>query len=661
MIIVGVDTGGTFTDFVYRDEKGKWGVYKVLSTPWNPAEAVLHGIQHITDGRQCHVVHGSTVATNAILERKGARTALITNKGYEDIIEIGRQNRHRLYDLKYKKRSQLVPEELRFGIDGRINAQGEIVKEIDLEETQKLSDILEQKQVESIAMCLLFSFLKPEEEAKLADYFRNKGFFVSVSSEILSEFREYERTSTTVINAYVSPKMTRYIGHILSELKDGKLRIMQSNGGSISANTAMKEPVRTILSGPAGGVVGAFEFGRMTGFDKLITFDMGGTSTDVALIDGKLPLTVDSSIDGFPVKVPMLAIHTVGAGGGSIAYRDPGGSLRVGPISAGADPGPICYGKGDRITVTDANLFLGRLVPEHFLGGNMELHVDRIKPYFEKMAKEMGLTPVELAEGVLNVANTSMERAIRVISVERGYDPREFTLFSFGGAGGMHAAFLANLLKIPRVLIPKNPGILSAIGMLVADVIKDYSQTVMENAESCSVARLNELFSNMEEIAKEDLRKEGVPEDQMVLERHLDMRYRGQSYELIVALDSENFVEDFHNLHEKTYGYANRGKPVEIVNLRLRARGMLEKPPFRPLDTPVSEIDTEAIIGKRPVIFDGKKFNTTVYKRDFLRYGNKFDGPAIIVEYSSTTVVPPGWHVHLDSFENLILTCGENQ
>ncbi len=455
--------------------------------------------------------------------------------------------------------------------------------------------------------------------------------------------------------------MTRYIGHILSELEDGNLRIMQSNGGSISADTAMKEPVRTILSGPAGGVVGAFEFGRMTGFDKLITFDMGGTSTDVALIDGKLPLTVDSSIDGFPVKVPMLAIHTVGAGGGSIAYRDIGGSLRVGPISAGADPGPICYGKGERITVTDANLFLGRLVPEHFLGGNMELHVDRIKPYFEDMAVEMGLSPVELAEGILNVANTSMERAIRVISVEQGYDPREFTLFSFGGAGGMHAAFLANLLKIPRVLVPKNPGILSAIGMLVADVIKDYSQTIMENAENCSTTKLNELFLDMEQTARRDLLKEGVSDDHIILEKYLDMRYRGQSYELIVALDSENFVENFHNLHEKTYGYANRGKPVEIVNLRLRARGMLEKPPFHSSDNPISEIDARAVIGEKTVIFNGEELLSTVYNRDFLKYGNEFDGPAIIVEYSSTTVVPPGWHVHLDLFENLILTCGENQ
>ncbi len=655
MILIGVDTGGTFTDFIYKDESG-WGVYKLLSTPHNPAEAVLEGIKHIAGNKKCHVVHGSTVATNAILERKGAKTALITNKNYEDVIEIGRQNRHKLYDLKYKKRPPLIPGGLRFGISGRINSKGKLLNDLDFSEIEHILEDLVEKKVESIALCLLFSFLRPEIEQKIGERLRKRNFFVSLSSEILSEFREYERMSTTVINAYVSPKMTNYIGNILENMDSSILRIMQSNGGSISAETAMKESVRTILSGPAGGVVGAFELGKLAGYDKLITFDMGGTSTDVALIDGRLPITLDSSIDGFPVRVPMLDIHTVGAGGGSIAYIDKGGSLRVGPISAGADPGPICYGKGDKITVTDANLFLGRLIPEHFLGGNMVLYKDRLDAYFEKMAEMVGLTEVELAEGILNVANASMERAIRVISVEKGHDPREFTLFSFGGAGGMHAAFLASLLKIPKVLVPKNPGILSAIGMLLADIIKDYSHTVMRSALECDANLIYDMFKDLEERAYRDLQSEGVHPNLIVLEKYLDMRYKGQSYELIVDFSGADFVEKFHELHEKTYGYANRGKAVEIVNLRLRARGTIDKPEIAASREESREISHKALIKTTRTIFDGIEMSVPDYDRNYLRYGNTLDGPAIIVEYSATTVVPPDWSLYVDAFENLVLS-----
>ena len=654
MEIVGVDTGGTFTDFIYKTKDGKWGVYKLLSTPHNPAEAVLNGIKGITTTKEFKVVHGSTVATNAILERKGAYTAFVTNKDFEDIIEIGRQNRTELYNLFYKRNSPLVPKELRFGLKCRVNSEGKIIVDIDDGELEGLVKKIEDAKAESIAVCFLFSYLNPEHELKVGRAFERLGIPVSLSHKILAEFREYERASTTIINAYVAPKMKRYIQSLIDGIEGNELRIMQSNGGSISAEVAMNESVRTILSGPAGGAVGAYEIGKMAGFNKLITFDMGGTSTDVSLIDNKLPLTFESEIAGFPVKVPMIDIHTVGAGGGSIAYLDAGGSLKVGPESAGADPGPICYGKGEKITVTDANLYLGRLVPEFFLGGNMRLDRDRLNTYFKDMARRVGLTEVELAEGILTVANANMERAIRVISVDRGYDPREFVLFSFGGAGGMHAAFLAQLLKIPKVLVPKNPGILSAIGMLLADIVKDYSLTVMLRADETNYDELKGLFEPLDESGVNDLLAEGINQKRIVLEHYLDMRYMGQSYEIVVPF-SENFVEDFHALHKKNYGYSDRSKRVEIVNIRLRAIGSPEKPVFDKIERAKTENSEDAIIGEKNVIFYGNYKVTKIVDRDKLLAGNIFEGPAIVVEYSSTIVIPPNCKATVDDFGNLII------
>lgn len=653
-MIIGVDTGGTFTDFVYKEGE-EWGVYKVLSTPKNPAEAVLKGLKYLARGKKKQIVHGSTVATNAILERAGAKTALITNRGFEDVIEIGRQNRSRLYDLSYRKEPHIVPPELRFGLEGRILQTGEEHTPLETEKAGGLAVRLKELEVESVAVCFLFSYLNPSHELEVREILARAGFQVSLSHEILAEFREFERTSTTVINAYVSPKMERYIGYLMHELgREDTLAIMQSNGGSISAETAMKESVRTILSGPAGGAVGAHEIGRVAGYSKLITFDMGGTSTDVCLIDNDLSLTMESSISGYPVKVPMIDIHTVGAGGGSIARIDEGGALKVGPESAGADPGPICYGKGSRITVTDANLYLGRMIPDHFLGGGMTLEKERLTPHFRDMAGRMGLTPVQLAEGVLDVANTAMERAIRVISVERGYDPREFTLFSFGGAGSMHAAFLARFLNIPRVLIPQNPGILSAIGMIMADVIKDYSLTIMQSQANVTFDLLAGQFEAIEKRGKNDLRAEGIPDQGMVLERYLDMRYEGQSYEIIVPFD-ENYVEGFHRLHEKTYGYRNDAKTIEIVNIRLRARGMPEKPGTKRAEGTQETIPAEAFLGEKPVVFDHETVPTKIISRESLLSGNRILGPAIVVEYTSTTVIPPFAKGLVDAFGNMIL------
>jgi N-methylhydantoinase A len=657
MIVIGVDTGGTFTDFVFKDGE-RWGVYKLLSTPRNPAEAVLKGLQHIAGAKAKHIVHGSTVATNAILERKGVKTALITNKGFEDIIEIGRQNRSRLYDLAYRKEPHIVPKELRFGVKERALCTGEILEDLDVEGAKHILQKIREAKAESVAVCLLYSYLAPAHEKTLGDLVEALNIPVSLSHDILSEFREFERTSTTIINAYVSPKMKGYVSYLGDALgKEDSLRVMQSNGGSISAATAMNESVRTILSGPAGGAVGAYEIGKVAGFDKIISFDMGGTSTDVSLMDKQLSLTLESEISGYPVKVPMIDIHTVGAGGGSVAYMDLGGSLKVGPESAGADPGPICYGKGDRITVTDAHLYLGRLIPEHFLGGSMRLQTDKLEPYFNRMAKDLGLSTVELAEGILSVANTAMEKAIRVISVERGFDPREFTLFTFGGAGGMHAAYLAKLLSIPKVLVPNSPGILSAIGMLMADIIKDYSLTVMLNQFNTDAEKLSKLFHGLEGKGTEDLISEGIEERNIILERYLDMRYEGQSYEIIVPFNND-FIDDFHGLHEKQYGYRNQDKTVEIVNLRLRARGAPDKPTFEKSKISSEKLAEEALLGEMEVVFDYKPANTQIFNREKLVSGNRISGPAVLVEYSSTIVVPPFAEASVDEYGNLIMEIG---
>lgn len=654
MLIIGIDTGGTFTDFVFQDGSG-WGVYKIMSTPADPAEAVLAGLRHIAGQAPKQLVHGSTVATNALLERKGAATAIITNRGFEDVIEIGRQNRTRLYDLAYRREPSIVPENLRFGVKGRVLSTGEILEDPDEDDLRSLAARVKASNAGAVAVCLLFSYLNPAHEKTVRELFRDSSLHVSLSHEIVPEFREYERTSTTVINAYVSPKVKDYIAHLRDSLEaHDSLRIMQSNGGGISAETAMREAVRTILSGPAGGAVGALEMGKLAGCDRLISFDMGGTSTDVSLIDGGLTITLESSVSGYPLKTPMIDIHTVGAGGGSIACVDRGGSLKVGPQSAGADPGPVCYGRGAEITVTDANLYLGRLVPEHFLGGHMQLAVDRLDEAMGRLADQIGLSKLELAEGILAVANTTMERAIRVISVERGYDPREFTLFAFGGAGGMHAAYLARCLDIRRVLVPPNPGILSAIGMLMADIVKDYSLTVMLAAAEVDRSGLQALFQPLARRGIEELIDEGLAAEAISLERFLDMRYQGQSYEIIVPFD-EDYAHGFHRLHRQKYGYADERKPFEIVNIRLRARGVPNKPEFPAIDRKSAEVSKEAYCGVKEVVFDREPVRTNIIDREKLCAGNRLRGPAIIVEYSSTLVLPPFVEASVDDFGNVLM------
>ena len=660
---IGIDIGGTFTDFViYDPATQRIQTFKLLSTPSDPAVAVLQGLKKIfaEQGTQCATVtHGSTVATNALLERKGARAALVTTRGFRDVLQIGRQNRPALYDLFADPPPTLIPSELRFEIDERVTHTGEILQVIDPAQVAALIPVLKAHNVSAVAVCLLFSFLRPEHEQAIAAELRSVGFLVSLSSEILPEYREYERTSTTAVNAYVSPVLDKYLLHLEKALHpQTRLRVMQSNGGNISPAEARQFGVRCILSGPAGGVVGCEYVGKLTspaGGLRLIGFDMGGTSTDVSLIDGKPQITTEAVVSGCPIHIPLLDIHTIGAGGGSIAQVDAGGALRVGPESAGADPGPACYGRGDLPTVTDANLVLGRLSAELFLGGQMPLDASRAHGVLAKLGNELNLNTEQAALGVVAVANAHMERALRVISVERGHDPRRFTLLSFGGAGGLHAADLARGLGIPRVLVPPLASTLSAFGMLAADVIKDYTRTVMLTG-STPVPDLSAQLEALAERGQRELLAESVPADCIRIERFLDMRYRGQSYELIVPF-SKTVYADFHRMHEHQYGYANNNAPVEVVNLRVRAVGQGTPPPLSP--RPVQGPDPAvAYLESRRVVFTGGPLEPPFYRAESLEPGNRIQGPAVVVRSDTTILIGPTDRAEVDEFDNLLIEVG---
>ncbi|MEP6719727.1 MAG: hydantoinase/oxoprolinase family protein, partial [bacterium] len=552
---VGVDTGGTFTDFVY-EAGGDLEVFKLPSTPSDPSLAIQQGLAQVaaTTGirlESIEIVHGTTVGTNALLQRRGARTALITTKGFEDVLAIGRQARPELYNLNAVRSPPLVPDELRFGLRERVGANGDVLEQLDKKELSALVERLKKQKVEAIAICLLFSFVHPEHEEQIARAVSAFNLPVSISHVILPEYREFERTSTVVINAYLQPLMGNYLRRL--ETHTPHLRVMQSSGGSISATGAAAEPVRTILSGPAGGVVGALRTARAAGFEKIITFDMGGTSTDVALCerDG-VRTTNEALVAGLPVAVPVMDIHTVGAGGGSIAKVDEGGSLRVGPESAGADPGPACYGRGLLPTVTDAHVVLGHFGGAGLLGGEFVLDETRARKAIQALADQLSkvaqrkVTAIEAAQGVLSVANTNMERALRRISVERGYDPRDFALLPFGGAGGLHAVELARALRIPRVILPNSAGALSAIGVLAADVIKNQSQTLMLDVGTGTDKKLERAFRELERTAAGILRREGFPAAKQRHERSLALRYKGQSFELEIKQTNGNIAAHFH-------------------------------------------------------------------------------------------------------------------
>jgi N-methylhydantoinase A len=670
--IVGIDVGGTFTDIAILED-GRLRVHKLPSTPSDPSVGIMKGVmeacpQFVDAGGESDAdfVHGSTVATNALLEGKGSRTALITTLGFEDVLEIGRQSRSELYNLNVDRPTPLAPWELRFGLPERVDHNGAIVEDLLPEAIQTCVHLLEEAEVDGIAVSFLFSFLNPaHEEAVLAalEKLPNKPF-ISISSRVLPEFREYERTSTVVVNSYVGQVVSRYLTSLENSLGKG-LRIMQSSGGSITARLAADQPVRTILSGPAGGVVGAFYTGVQAGYPDIITLDMGGTSTDVSLCPSRIKETTGSQVGGYPISVPMIDIHTVGAGGGSIARVDAGGALVVGPQSAGADPGPACYGKGDQITVTDANLVLGRMLPDNFLGGRMTLDRPRAEGLIAELASQISLSVQETALGIIRVVNANMARAIRAISQERGYDPRQFTMVPFGGAGPMHCCELAQEMGIPRVLVPARPGILSALGVAIADIVKDYSRTVMMRGDDINRVQLDEEFHGMEGLAREELEREGLPMDRMVPQRFLDVRYVGQSFELTIDYPSptrridtarmrRSIADSFYRAHLQRFGYADRGEAVEIVNLRLKLGLEMDKPQIVAGQASDSG-STPALIGEAQVVFSGGPVTSRLYDRENLRTGDLVSGPAIVLQMDTTVVITPGWTGTTDDYGNLVL------
>ena len=661
---VGVDTGGTFTDFVFA-AGGRVHIFKLASTPDDPSRAITTGLRRVA--AECgvrlaalEVVHGTTVGTNALLERRGARAALVTTAGFEDVLEIGRQARPALYDLAATRPAPLVPRELRFGVRERVSAAGEVLTELTDDALAELAAKLRGARVEAVAVCLLFSFVRPEHERRIARALAGLGVPLSVSHEILPEYREYERTSTVAINAYLQPLMGAYLQRLGASARG--LRVMQSSGGSISAAAAAREPVRTILSGPAGGVVGALGATRASGTTDIITFDMGGTSTDVALCAaGEIKTTNEATVAALPVAVPVLDIHTVGAGGGSIARVDAGGSLRVGPESAGAQPGPACYGRGRLPTVTDANLVLGRFGGTALLSGEFELDEGRARAALDELARQMTAAggrrvgAVEAALGVVRVVNAGMERALRVVSVERGHDPRGFALVSFGGAGGLHACALAHALRIPRVIVPRRPGALSALGALASDVIKDTSRTVMLAATAENDPALARTFAELERQARAALRREGFADRRQRHERSVAARYRGQSFELEIKWRrGAALAAAFHRAHRARYGYAQADNAVEIVSARVRSAGLVAK--LRRERLPASAARTTAPPPRfAQVYLTPRPARVAVYVREELSPGARLAAPCVVMEYSSTTLVPADARAHVDRQGNLII------
>lgn len=649
---VGVDVGGTFTDFAVASDGGLQ-VFKVSSTPNDPAAAVLEGLRRSGIQADGTVVHGSTVATNAVLERRGARTVLVTTAGFRDVLEIARQNRPALYAIEPRKPEPLIEREFRLEVDERVGADGTVRRPLDRASLDRLTKQVRDLNPEAAAVCLLFSFLRPSHERSVRAALRRAGVrWVSISSEVLPEHREYERTSTTVVDAYVAPVMGRYIRR-LERAAPGQLWIVQSGGGVLRSSEAAAAPVQSVLSGPAAGVVGARAVAAASGFDHIVTLDMGGTSTDVAICPGEPLRRTDATVGGLPVAIPMTDIHTVGAGGGSIAARDEAGGLRVGPRSAGAQPGPAAYGRGGvEPTVTDANVVLGRLVSDASLADDVALDaaaaasaIDRLTPVGDRRVESR----LRAAAGVVAVADAHMERALRVITLERGYDPRDFTLVAFGGAGPLHGCALAERLEIDRVLVPRFPGVLSALGALSGEHVREYSATLLRPATTASVRALTTAFGRLERTARDDFAGAGRPR----LRRMLDLRYVGQSYELTVPLRGRNIagaVRAFHRRHQERYAHSRPDARVEIVVTRLVAS--VEQPSVPDVRPPVAG-RPEA----RPaqVVVDGEFRPARVFSRADLPVGFRARGPLLIVQDDATTWAPSGWRARVDQQASLLL------
>jgi N-methylhydantoinase A len=652
--ILGVDTGGTFTDFVLLRD-GQLSVHKVLSTPAQPEEAILAGTDALGClNRELRLVHGSTVATNAVLEGKGVRTAYVCNRGLRDVLTIGRQQRAELYNLQPDPVPPPVPRELCVETGGRLGADGSVVEPLSEDDLDALATRIRQLNPEAIAINLLFSFLDDRferaiEQAMPAD------ILVSRSSAVLPEQGEYERGIATWLNAYVGPLMANYLQRLTQQLPDAHVAVMQSSGTTLAAEQVHKHSVHLLLSGPAGGLAGARYLGNLAGEERLLSFDMGGTSTDVALIDGEIRLTSEGHVGRFPVTVPMVDMHTIGAGGGSLARLDAGGMLLVGPESAGASPGPACYGLGGtQATVTDANLVLGRLPDSVRLGGTHRLDPGAARDALEVIATPMGVSPEEAAEGVIRVANEHMVRALRVISVERGFDPREFTLFCFGGAGGLHVCALAEALDMRKAMVPMHAGVLSALGMLVAEPGRQRSRGMVAPLADVAVDEIAGHFDALFDEARQELEEEDVPVGDLRELRSLDLRYQGQSYTLNVPWRESEIGELFHAEHERRYGH-RLDMPVELVALRVDVRARPRDPGL----PRIRESDGEASPEYHTHTY-GQPALVPVFRRQSLGAGHRIEGPAIVVESVATTWIAPGWTAQVDRLGDLRLEYTES-
>jgi N-methylhydantoinase A len=681
---VGVDSGGTFTDIcLFEEEQGRVEVWKVSSTPDDPSRGIAQGVEEgmrrvapeagdTPASPVSYFGHGTTVATNALIQHKGVRTGLVTTDGFRDLLEIGRQKRPDLYDLFADKPPTLVERGLRLEVAERVRHTGDVETKLDEGAVRAAACKLREAKVGAVAIAFLYSFVRPEHEQRAKEIVQEEypEAFICASHEIAPEFREFERLSTAVVNAYLGPVMKRYIERLAPRLASLGMtatpHLTQSNGGVIGFETAAAKPVRTVLSGPSTGVVGAQAIGRAAGMPDLITFDMGGTSTDVALLKGgEARLASEAIVHGYPIKAPMLDIHTVGAGGGSIATIDSGGLLKVGPRSCGADPGPVCYGKGnDEPAVTDANVVLQTLNPKYLLGGRMAVRQDLAQDAIGRLAKKLGLSPMETAQGIISVVTANMAKAIRVISVQRGHDPRDYTLMAFGGAGPLHAARLAKELDIKRILVPRNPGILCAMGLLLTDLRADFATTRLLPLEPQVVGEIDAAFASLNAQAQDWFVHEEITPDARRLTRTVDMRYMGQNYELAVPLPEgpitvktlESLAKGFADAHQRMYGFLAENEPVQFVTFRLEATGLVSKATLKehPLGGPDA---SKAIREQREVwLAESRDFvSCPVYAREELKPGNRFAGPAIVEQMDATTVVLPGMTARVDAYLNLIL------
>ncbi len=676
---VGVDSGGTFTDVcLFEDESGHVEVWKVSSTPDDPSRGIALGVEEgvarvgATASAIGYFGHGTTVGTNALIQHRGVKTGLITTDGFRDLLEIGRQKRPDLYDLQADKSPVLVARDLRLEVPERVRHDGTIETSLDEQALREAVRVLRAAGVEAVAVCFLYGFVRPDHEETarriVAEEFPEA--FACTSHEVAPEFREYERMSTAVVNAYLGPVMRNYITRLAERLRQLGLRaaphLTQSNGGVIGFEQAARLPVRTVLSGPSTGVVAAQAVGRMAGFPDLITFDMGGTSTDVALLqNGVCRLTNEAMVHGYPIKAPMLDIHTVGAGGGSIAYVDSGGLLKVGPRSAGAVPGPVCYDKGStEPAVTDANVVLQTLNPTHLLGGRMAVRQDLARASIGRLADQLGMGLMETAQGIISVVTANMARAIRVVSVQRGHDPRDYTLAAFGGAGPLHAARLARELEIGRILVPRNPGILCAMGLLLTDLRADFATTRLQTLTSAALPAIEESFAGLRRQAELWFDGEEIASSARQLTRTVDMRYAGQNYELPVTVPEgpvttstlEALVAGFETAHRRMYGFVAEGEAVQLVTFRIEAAGLVRKAVFKPRPEQGADASS-AIIGRRDVWLPeaGGFVACPVYERDRLDSGNRIAGPAIVEQMDTTTVVLPGMIARVEPYLNLIL------